>query len=182
MPVDDETLAKIALEHGFLTLGELQDCLRQQQTLADQLPLGPILVRRGFLTVDALNQIEAAARPEAKPTESDAAAEDSLFGRILVRRKLVRGEQIRECLELQRRFREEFKFPLRLGEILVRRGYLTRRQVQDTLKEQRKLVFGCEQCGNQITVKDSDPTLPSLCDKCGGRVCVDQAFADAERP
>lgn len=180
--LDDETLGKIALERGFLTLAELEDCLRQQERMTEKLPLGNILVRRGFLTQPALDQIAAAHAPGKPAAEADPALADSLFGRILIRQKRVTLEQVKECLELQRRFLGEFRFPLRLGEIMVRRGYLTRKQVLEVLKEQQKQVMSCEQCGTQVTVKYSDPTAPYLCEKCGGRVRVDRDFADAGKP
>ncbi len=180
--LDDESLAKIALERGFVTLQELEKCLREQELQPERPALGVILVSRGILTQEALDQLSAVAPPAAAGSDTDVELADSLFGRILIRRKIVSLDQVRECLDLQRRFREEFKFPLRLGEILVRRGYLTRRQVQDTLKEQKKLVLSCERCGAQLTVRHADPTRPALCETCGGRVQVDPQFIDPGRP
>lgn len=178
--LSDEVLGKIALERGFLTLAELADCLGQQERSAEKPSLSAILVQRGFLSSAALEQISKAhALVRPVPAEPDPTATDSLFGRILIQRRLVTVEQVKECLELQRRFHGEFHFPLRLGEIMVRRGYLTRRQVQDALKEQQKLVMCCEQCGTQVTVRHTDPTLPCLCERCGGRVKVHQDFVDA---
>lgn len=59
------------------------------------------------------------------------------LGELLVRRKLVKSEEIDEALALQRSHIEQRRDPPKLGEILKQRNLLNRATIQSILEEQK---------------------------------------------
>ena len=75
--------------------------------------------------------------------------EDGLFGTILLNFNLITGEQLRDCLQIQRSTRH----PKLLGELLVEKGILDKKTVRSILSVQkRKLKF--EKTQQQLAADD----------------------------
>ncbi len=61
--------------------------------------------------------------------------EDLLFGKLLIEKKYVTPEQVKECLKIRAGNPQDSQGrPLRLGEILMRRGYVTMEALEEVIR------------------------------------------------
>lgn len=135
----ENLLGRLAVQTGRITVRQLEQCLREQESRAargEPRPrLGVLLVQRGFLAAPALDELLAAQAAEPEPpaaaTPEEAAAERS-FGLKVVARGLATAVEVEESLLVQAALREH-GIDLHLGEILVSRGVLTKDQVRALL-------------------------------------------------
>jgi len=160
-------VGQIAIELGFVTREQLQECIDLQAGQVQPKPIGTLLVEYGFLPQDRL----AAVLEEQKrrlqeslpyaPTQRGAVA----FGRLLVDRGLVTQERVNEALRAQQDLAER-GVRKRLGELLVEAGHLSAESVPEVLKSQGKVLMACTFCGAHfnvlITIAEGYP-----CRKCG---------------
>jgi len=160
-------VGQIALELGFVTREQLQECIDLQAGQVQPKPLGTLLVETGMLSSERL----AAVMGEQKrrldeslpyaPTQVGAIA----FGRLIVERGLVKQEHVNEALRAQQDLADR-GVRKRLGELLVEAGHLSAEAVPDVLKAQGKVLMACTFCGAHfnvlITIAEGYP-----CRKCG---------------
>ncbi len=160
-------VGQIALELGFVTKEQLQECIDLQAGQVQPKPLGALLVETGMLNQERLTAIIEEqrrrldeARPYA-PTQVGAVA----FGRLVVDRGLVKQEHVNEALRAQQDLADRGTRK-RLGELLVGAGHLSADAVPDILKAQGKVLMACTFCGAHfnvlITIAEGYP-----CRRCG---------------
>jgi hypothetical protein len=160
-------VGQIALELGFVTKDQLQECIDLQAGQVQPKPIGTLLVEIGMLSSERLTAVMeeqkrrlAEALPYA-PTHVGAVA----FGRLVVDRNLAKQERVNEALRAQQDLADR-GIRKRLGELLVEAGHLSAEAVPDILKAQGKVLMACTFCGAHynvlITIAEGYP-----CRKCG---------------
>ncbi len=128
----DVLLGQLAIRRGFVTPGELEECLDLQEQVYDlglSENLGSILVKKGLVTAP---QRDALLRLQDRVL---GRREEALYGRLAVSNGFVAPVQLAEALRGQRgpdRGR-------RIGSILLRRGALTERQHHAILAAQGRI-------------------------------------------
>ncbi|MHC4601073.1 MAG: hypothetical protein ACYS47_18930 [Planctomycetota bacterium] len=118
----DLLLGQIALEKGFISQDQLDECLRLQESEPQWKQLGMILLDREFISEEDLDIVLEIQRKslEKNVDNTELKLKDVLFGRIVVSNRLATQGQVNECLREQERIERMGMF-LRLGEIMVRR-------------------------------------------------------------
>lgn len=175
-------IGKIALERGYITREQLEECVKVQleeslggdpektQGRKDARPLGVILVARGYLTDERLVELYDLRKKRIESLREYRLIYRSelLFGQLLIKMGKATQLQINKCLEAQRRMAEEGMTPLpRLGEILVEHGFVTAAIVQDALQAQNKRVMMCLGCEVRYNVVGIEEGRKYRCKKCG---------------
>lgn len=179
----DLILSKIAVELGLVTQAQVDACLREgiedpKAAGGSSWPLGDLLLRRGFLSVEGRIQVlKTHTERLQKAMQGSAKKEDILFGRLCVAKKFATPAEVNECLELQQRMTKERKggelmTVMRIGELMIERGYLTPDQVKLILQEQRKFLVRCPGCGRQFNVVGLKTGQQFPCKKCGATITV----------
>lgn len=170
-------LGRIAIEKGFLTQEQVDQCVREQTDapalIADRAPrpLGVILVAQGCLTGEQLTEIlaEQKRRLQTLSQYADLRREDILFGRIAVRERLASADEVNSALRFQAALAEQGSAQVpRLGELLVERGVLEAGDIPKLLEQQAKTVLVCTFCGKQFNVVGCVEGRTYHCRKCGG--------------
>ncbi|MHC5035771.1 MAG: hypothetical protein ACYTHM_00515 [Planctomycetota bacterium] len=133
----DLLLGQIALDKGFISQDDLDECLRIQETNPEWKQLGMILLDKKLISEEDL---EIALEIQKKNLESnidntDLKLKDILFGRIVITRRLATQSQVNECLREQERI-ERMGIFLRLGEIMIRKGYLSETHSDEIIEYQ----------------------------------------------
>ena len=160
-------VGQIAVELGFLTREQLQECIDLQAGQVQAKPIGTLLVENGFLPQERLVVVleEQKRRLQESlpyaPTQRGAVA----FGRLIIDRGLVSPEHVNEALRAQQDLADRGQRK-RLGELLVEGGDLEADVVPEILKVQGKVLMACTFCGAHfnvlITIAEGYP-----CRKCG---------------
>jgi|GEM_PF-1748061 len=166
----DLLLGQLAVQKGYLTEEELQDCVRDQAA-APTNTLGALLVERGYLSdgqlrIILLEQQANFAKAQAKP--DPATHDDASFGKLVIERKLATQDQLNECLRIQASDRSH----PRLGEVFTRQGYLQPDQVQKILAAQKKVVVECTGCHTSFNIAGAEPGQRVKCRACGRLMTV----------
>ena len=166
----DLLLGQLAVQKGYLTEEELQDCVRDQAAEPAK-TLGALLVERGYLSESQLRVLLAQqqanfAQAQAKP--DPRTQDDATFGKLLLERKLVTQEQLNECLRIQ----ASDMFHPRLGEVLA--GVVEAPQVllQKILAAQKKVVVECTGCHTSFNIAGAEPGQRVKCRACGKLMTV----------
>lgn len=161
-PVPESSLAELAVQKGLISPDQLREALDLQEKIRslgyEPKPVERILVMKGLLSEEQLRALrkirEDARRPETKKTRlviPRRVAER--LGEVAVRQKLIRQEQLMECLREQERARKAGERPPKIGELLVRRGYLTIRQLHGLVLAASKTSAPFEIPGYEILSK-----------------------------
>ena len=160
-------VGQIAIELGFVTKQQLQECIDLQAGQVQAKPIGTLLVENGFLPQERLVVVleEQKRRLQESlpyaPTQRGAVA----FGRLIIDRGLVSPEHVNEALRAQQDLADR-GMRKRLGELLVEAGHLKADDVPEILKAQGKVLMACTFCGAHynvlITIAEGYP-----CRKCG---------------
>ena len=167
-PEDDFFLGRTVLEQRTVSRDALLECLfqmAQERKAGNPRPLGVLLVARGHLTQDDLNNILASRVTAAGGPSTLSEAE---VGRLLIAAGLISRENVEECVRLQEDLRKAGKMGPPLGELVVHRGYVTEGQVNRVLAYQRKVSFACGACGIRVSAVPPPPGSRYRCKKCGG--------------
>jgi hypothetical protein len=135
----DLLLGQIALDKGFISQTQLDECLRLQEAGPQWKQLGMILLDRECITEDDLDIVLEIQRKslEKNVDNTELKLKDVLFGRIVVSNRLATQGQVNECLREQERIERMGMF-LRLGEIMVRKGYLNDDNMTEILSYQNE--------------------------------------------
>lgn len=160
-------VGQIAIELGFVTREQLQECIDLQAGQVQPKPIGTLLVENGFLPQDRLTAVleEQKRRLQESLPYADAKRGAVAFGHLLVERGLVGQEHVNEALRAQQDLADR-GVRKRLGELLVEAGHLAPEAVSEVLKAQGKVLMACTFCGAHynvlITIAQGYP-----CRKCG---------------
>jgi hypothetical protein len=135
----DLLLGQIALEKGFISQDQLDECLRLQEKQPQWKQLGMILLDRQFISEEDLDIALEIQRKslEKNIDNTELKLKDVLFGRIVVSNRLATQGQVNECLREQERIERMGMF-LRLGEIMVRKGYILEDNMNQILSYQNE--------------------------------------------
>ena len=137
---DEDRFARMALWASLITSQQFVACVDEQIARAmdgrDIPSLAELLIERGHI-----DRREADAVFEAMSTHKHSLRRDQ-FGQIALRNAFVTGEQVRECLEEQRKLVTGTGSGPILGHILLERGYMTDAEVLDVLRTQQQRRLG----------------------------------------
>lgn len=164
---DDLLLGKIAVKLRYASQEQVNECVRQQIDQAPPMPLGEILVSKGFLTrpqLDEILEMQKRSFAALDPVHQKR-RESVLFGRLLVREGIVPADAVNECLRIQA---SPEGLNRTLGEIMVDKGYLTRERVKEILSQQLKKIMRCDPCSLSFTVISSTGGKSVVCPRCKG--------------
>jgi predicted nucleic acid-binding Zn-ribbon protein len=132
----DHRFGRMAYFAGWMTPGQVSECLRLQKEAREQgaeaRKLGEIAVAQGFLTEAqsrALLHIQSIHHP---------VHHDETFGAIAVRHGFITQQQLDQCLAAQKRLLEEKREAPLLGLLMEERGLLSQVQVKAILTLQAK--------------------------------------------
>ncbi|MBI3267795.1 MAG: hypothetical protein HYZ53_02140 [Planctomycetes bacterium] len=172
----DILFGKIAVNAGFVTEDQIDECIRIQEGLPDKKPLGIILLEKGYLTEETLQEIVEAQRQnlQERAIHTREKREDSLFGRLVVRFGFASEESVHECVRIQAKIEEDIF--LRLGEIMVKKNYLTLSQVKEVLDYQKTKILFCAGCNTQFNAIMFTPGARIPCYKCGRELVVPEVI------
>ncbi len=165
MPSDTDLLCgRIAIELGFCTEAQVEQCLEIQAASKSPIPLGRVMVDERVLTEEQHSKVIQVQRGRMlrRDPVANASKEDTLFGTLAVRAGWVTREQLNEGLRLQGKAGERRS----LGEILVARGVLKPEQVQALLARQSKRIMSCAECKVSFTVHTITRGKPIACPRC----------------
>lgn len=160
-------MGKIAVKKGFITSQQLNRALQLQNRSGEELRLGDILVRKGWMSVVQWEEVLKEYRKvlHAPSEHSGQPYEVSLLGRQALQRGLVTQAQLNECLRLQGIYEARGKI-VRLGQLLVQKGYATPEQIRDLLKGQNKVQMSCTGCGRSYNIVRPEAGAIYKCPAC----------------
>lgn len=135
--VEATRIGERLVQQGFITQAQLDEALAEQRRggtyLGDRMPLGDILVKRGWLSPQAL--------AEALVTQQQhTSSAPRRLGEHLMIRGFITPEQLARVLAQQAWLRQKGQ-QVPLGEILVRGGYLPPKVVDEVLDQQSREFF-----------------------------------------
>lgn len=140
----DLLLGKIAVEKGFISEKQLDECLKAQEKYEKSTTpkhLGLILLEKEFVDEDELELALEVQRQKMNQNidNSELKLKDLLIGQIAVNLKLATRSEVDECLREQAKIENMGVF-LRVGEIMVKKNFLTQEQVDEILDYQKGLL------------------------------------------
>jgi hypothetical protein len=143
-PENEALVGKLAQERGFATEDQVLDCLDMQalikRHLGHSVPLGAVMLARGYLTVDQVRSLLNAAGVPIERTKRLGSTD--LFGRLAVEQGYLKRPDVLACLDVQAAEVKSGKPPRPLGEIIVERGLLTKEKLAELIALQRRAVLG----------------------------------------
>jgi tetratricopeptide (TPR) repeat protein len=135
--VSPRRFGEYLVEKGYVTYAQLDEAIQEQRMFyrpGRSVPLGEILVRRGWLSVQQLTDILALQQSERVAGDQSSLRLERL-GEYLVAQGCITPQQCAAALVEQFRFREQGR-SIKLGELLVSRGYITRQALDQALELQ----------------------------------------------
>lgn len=150
---NDLLLGQIALQWGFITPEQLQQCLTLQAGQEKRRPIGVLLVGAGSISEERLVRLIEEQRRRMKECASYAAArkEDLLFGKLLVKGRQTSPDRVNQALAVRQGLSERGT-KRRLGELLVEAGHIEPGTVVQTLRLQGEKLMCCRLCHSQYNV------------------------------
>ncbi|MBP1733675.1 MAG: hypothetical protein H6Q55_4104 [Deltaproteobacteria bacterium] len=118
MAARKERLGELLVREGLVDEQQLKEALHHQEMTAPRKPLGEICVGLGFISRSALKGVIQKYRKQI------------LLGELLLRMRIVSGDQLREALSEQERVRK------RLGQILLDKRYIAKSDLAEALSIQ----------------------------------------------
>jgi hypothetical protein len=116
----DRLFGEIALKNRLLTKPQLEECLKALEKGSGGLKtLAQAIEKKGFLSARAVASIARAQHYRESRLES------KLYGRIAVKNKFAEVDDIRQCLEAQKKAYLKGEPPPDFGELLRARGHVT---------------------------------------------------------
>jgi hypothetical protein len=172
---------RIALELGFINAEQLAECVRLQAQTTPHKRLGEIMLEKGYISVQQLSEIIQVQQQSlaGDMRHAEEHLQDSVMGRIAVKKNFCTEEQINEALRIQA-LREERGIFCRLGEILVEKGFISPEKVIEILKLQRKELMFCPACKRRYNVFQYDPARAYLCKYCKKPLELPEASDDIQ--
>lgn len=155
-------LKRTLLERHLITSEQLQECLDERIRQSPPPPLAIVLLKKGYLGDEQLEELLHALSSKRKATGGDSLS----LGESAVSSGLASGADILSALEIQEREGQKGSKP-RLGEVLIRRGTLSVGQVKDILEKQGRRILRCSRCDNQYNVDSYSSDRSYSCLNCG---------------
>ncbi len=181
---DDLLFGQIAKNMGLVDGEQLEECLRIQEKLPEDRPLGQIFIERGYINENELSRIVKKQREtlRRKGRLDRKFREDKRYGKLVQRFGFVDQEEIDEALRLQSTLREEEDRMVPIGDILLDRDAITNEQHQIVLDYQKDNILRCPECNREYDVAMYRPGSELNCYACAdGTVKVpDVSFDDGE--
>ena len=122
-PPNDPQLGTLMIEGGLISASQLQEALRTQSSLDVYRPIGQILVDQKAISAKQLNQFIDKHHKRAR------------FGEILLKSKVITGEQLEIALSYQR------TTGLPLGEMLIKLNYINEETMRQALCKHLNIPF-----------------------------------------
>lgn len=165
--IDEVFFGRIVERSGLATPEQIKECVALQAE-RKTVPLGQILVERGYLTEAQLEQVLSiqSKNLQQEHPETRKSLAESLFGKLVLLKRFARAGEVHECLRLQQALKEHGQHTF-LGELLVMKGRMSAAQVAAVLKDQNRMVLFCESCLERIQIPDYDPEQTYTCEACG---------------
>lgn len=163
---ESSLLGQLAVDLKKLTAEQLQECIEEQKA-APGVPLGSVMVRKGFLDFSTLLLLlKMQEKKLEERTRSTAVRKrDNLFGRVAVEYGFCTAEQLNECVRVQAQAEAEVQ--VHLGELLIQKGYCSRDDVRLILEMQDKRLLICRTCRTSYNVAGYRPHQRISCTRCG---------------
>jgi len=166
----------IAAEGKLLSKAQVEECLEIQKQSPNPSNLWGLMVEKGYINASNLDAISAKAPSTLqKKVESKT---DKRFGELCIERGFATELQIRECLDIQARFKREGKH-MRIGQILIEKKYVALRQAQVVLELQGKKILRCSQCETKYNIKRYQRDKTYKCPKCDSELVSSQHIASS---
>lgn len=164
--MDDTPIGQLAVEVGFLTPEELEECVAYQRSLPDHRALGRILLERGKLGELQLSFLLSVKRRNIKELEDYTRhkSDDLALADLLRNQQKLPREILLECLRRQAAVEREGGH-IRLAALLFERQVADREGLQEFLDRQGWDMVVCAGCG--ALVKPVGPRALQVCDECG---------------
>ncbi len=165
---DENLFSRIALFNNYVTKEQLGECLNEQRAGESGLPLGDLLLQRGYLTQEQLDTILSVRRKKIRKylrSAKEARAGDKGFGQVAIAAGFITPDALEDALLEQERL-QRVNLRFRLGEILVSKKLMTVQQVLEVLSEQGKRILVCPVCDCHFNVADFEAERTYQCTKC----------------
>ena len=156
-------IGRIALEAGFITPAQLDECLSLQASAAGAHPLGELLVKAGYLTEAQFAEVRRLQDSRFERLEADP-TRGGLFGQLAVRLGYLSPADLHQALRAQESARRGGS-SLLLGQLLLREKRLTADQFLELMRRQKKDVASCPACHAFYDVAGHD-SGPLVCPSC----------------
>lgn len=134
-------LGDYLVSQRFISQAQLDAALEEQQResrFGRVVPIGDILIRRRWLTMQALSRTLAMQKEERQRNNQNPAS--SRLGDFLVQQKLISSQQLEQVIARQAALKQQGN-NLQLGELLVRSGALSRKQLEEAVEIQKQEFF-----------------------------------------
>lgn len=131
MPTSPSTLffGQIAVLKQFVTLEQLDECLRAQRRMHPPRRIGDILIEHGYLNADQVKDIAAIQEKQKSKEDAVPLIDDETLERNAVAKNLLSPRQIRECKNIQELMKKQGK-EISLGEVVLNKRFLTITQIK----------------------------------------------------
>jgi hypothetical protein len=156
---------QIALQEGYVTAGQLEECLKIQESTAPARSIGEILLEKNYLTREQLASVVELQRAKFEALTADP-ERGGLFGQIALRLRYVTEPQLYECLREQQALARGAS-SLQLGQILLKRSYLKIDQFLEVLRRQNKQLVRCPVCQAPYDSPKDSRKGRFACSRCG---------------
>lgn len=171
----DILFGKIARELGLVSKEDIQECVRIQEQLKESRPLGKILIDRGYIAPEQVDEIvekqKENLRQKGKITRK--IKRENLYGKLALRFDFATKDQINEAVRVQANFKEREEKVMPLGRILKSRGYITPEEHDIILNFQENNLLPCPSCGKEYNVVMYNPGASIPCYACDdGQITV----------
>jgi hypothetical protein len=162
-------LGQIAVKEGFVTPGQLEECVALQSTGSGK-SLGALLVEKGFLTPAKLSELTKLQHLRFESIAADP-QKGGLFGQLAVRHGYLSPAQLAEGLREQEVLSKGGS-SLMLGQILLKKGALSVVHFLEILRLQKREVAKCPGCDTFFDVRSTQGASKFLCSSCSTVVQV----------
>ena len=173
---DNDLFRRAALQLGFCTPKQIEQCLKIQSSTDERLSLGQSLLREGFISEAQYSKILETQRKDARRKAAAPAAdkspstvsrtpqdqEDDLLGKLAVREGWITESEVRSCL----RAVKAGAAPRSLVEVLVDQGYLDAVGANELLARLSRRRMSCSACAVSFTVLSLARSATVLCPRC----------------
>ncbi len=169
----DLRLGMQALDRELITPEQLREAIAEQARRAGKpggalVKLAAVLVSKGYLTENALAELQDRPPPKA-PADLEAGRRKDLRLRELLLRGGVPQEHLDEAALVQAQALAEGRGSVRpLAELMVDLGYATAEAISRILAVQKKAALACRPCNKRYNVTNYYPLKEYRCFHCKG--------------
>jgi len=165
--ISPRLIGKIVVSQGFATEEQVRQCIKIQEQVRPDKPLGEILIDEGFINTAQLISVLDKQFSELQETDPHARQRrlDILFGQLVITKGVAPSRTVYDALREQENLAHN-GIEKKLGEILQEKGVISLTRMQEILQAQEKSLLKCPHCGIQYNVANyrSDETVK--CPEC----------------